>query len=294
MTFRIQPTYEQVITPPTETPTDHTVAPLPEAVQTWLEDLLLLRGVPLHYILPHPNLLPPESIRFFHIDPSWTARLIEGALNAACVGGGQVALSREMVAYIRQRVALRLAERLFKDAPANQPPPTLPQLSGMLIRSDIIRRWPGLNITAKEGQIALTLARKERLASGLMIVIFAGIPDIVEITEPFEGTRFGVERYQQNDYRLQVRKDDGSFAPGEISVQFRSPNSTVLDIGQLANQVHTKLGLTSSTPLGSARLSLSLQQQPFKQIFGGADAAETTRLQRIENDLAALQSGGGT
>ncbi|MBK9263425.1 MAG: hypothetical protein IPM54_26925 [Polyangiaceae bacterium] len=293
MSFRIQSTFEGLVAPPQGTPDGKIVAGLPPEVQTWLEDLMLLRGVPLHYIVPDPRLLPPESIRFFHIDPTWTARLVDGALAAANVGGSRVALSKPMLAYVRKMVAAGLAQRLF----GNQNEIHLPMLSGMLIRSDLVRRWPGLNVTALEGNQALTLARKERIASGLMIVIFAGVPTRVEIAEPFEGTRFGVE-LKGTAFSIQIRQNNGSFVmenniPKTVAVQPRTGSSGVLDIQQLANAVHTALGLPASTPLGAAMLSLSLQQQPFVQVFAGSDTVETARLQRIQQVLASLQAGNG-
>lgn len=286
MTFRIQPTYESLIAEPVDLPSDHSVAPLPPEVQTWLEDLLLLRGVPLAYIVPDPALLPPESVRFFHIDPNWTARLIDGAFAAANTGGGQIALSKPMLAYLREMVALGLAQRLFP----GQDPVKLPMLSGMLIRSEIVRRWPGLHVTALEGTKALTLARKERLSSGLLIVIFAGIPTRVEIAEPSEGTRFGIE--PEPSPSIQVRKDDGSFQGGTASVTYRAGSTSVLNFEALADAVRIKLNLPTSTPVGSARLSLSLQQQPFVQIFEGSDMVETGRRMRIQNKLAKPVGGG--
>lgn len=286
MTFRIQSTFESLIADPVDAPTDHTVAPLPAEVQTWLEDLMLLRGIPLSYIVPDPRLLPPESVRFFHIDPTWTARLIDGAFAAANTGGSLVALSKPMLAYLRERIALGLAMRLFPD----QPNPQLPMLSGMLFRSEIVRRWPGLTVTALENGQALTLARKDKLTTGLMLVIFAGIPDRVEIAEPAEGTRFGIEPVPS--WSIQVRNDDGSFKGNTVPVAARANSPRVLNVDALANSLRAALNLPTSTPVGSARLSLSLQQQPFVQVFDGNDPIENSRVSRIHNVLVALQGGG--
>ena len=40
---------------------------------------VLLYGVPFHYLVPDERMMPPESIRFFHVDPGWIATLIQGA-----------------------------------------------------------------------------------------------------------------------------------------------------------------------------------------------------------------------
>src|SRR5205085_11506130 len=46
------------------------VAMADELVQ-WIARLVLLYPVPFHYLIPHPALLPPESLRFFHLDDPW-------------------------------------------------------------------------------------------------------------------------------------------------------------------------------------------------------------------------------
>ena len=45
--------------------------------------LVLLYPVPFHYLIPHPALLPSESLRFFHLDDNWVNALVDGALSIA-------------------------------------------------------------------------------------------------------------------------------------------------------------------------------------------------------------------
>jgi len=47
--------------------------PFPPVVISFLGRLCLLHGVPLSYLLPDEKLLPPESLKFFFIDPQWIA-----------------------------------------------------------------------------------------------------------------------------------------------------------------------------------------------------------------------------
>ena len=53
---------------------------LPEVVRTWLARLRMLEGVPFQHLVPDAELLPPESIRFFHLDREWTDALTQGCL----------------------------------------------------------------------------------------------------------------------------------------------------------------------------------------------------------------------
>lgn len=276
------------------------LAEFPDEVSTWFEDLLLLRGLPLSYLLPDPRLLPPESIRMFHVDPTWTARLFDGALAAASFGSFDAAIHAPIVRILHQRAEWNLACRLF---PEEKPETVkLPQLSGLLLRSELVRRWPGLGVSGWEDtgkKRPLALARKDRLAPGLMIVLFAGVPARVEISEPGEGTRFGVELMTNNSLTIQVRNQDGSFrttannqpAP-PVTVQLRDASTGVLDIDALATATGQALG---TSPLAGAHLSLCLQQQPFVQVFQGSGPQESTRIRRLRKGRrgASKTAAGG-
>jgi hypothetical protein len=52
-----------------------------DAIVDWLARLYLLIGVPTDALIPNPALLPPESVRFFYVDPNWLGTLVEGALS---------------------------------------------------------------------------------------------------------------------------------------------------------------------------------------------------------------------
>ncbi len=258
-------------------PPGYQVAALSDDVLDWLADLLILRGVPLSYLVPHPDLLPPESIRFFHVDPNFTAHLIDGALTAADLGAFDRAFHRPIALALRKQAEQRLAGRLFR----NENPKflALPQLSGLLFRSEIVRRWPGLSVTGydKSGDhgSALQLARKDRLAAGLMIVLFAGVPRRVDIAEPFEGARFGAELKPDGTWSIQKRNSDGGFTGNTVTVTI-DKTTRRLDIANLA---------TAASCAGSGHLSLCLQQTPYVQIFQGSGAREKLRIRRIRADF---------
>src|SRR6266545_4609179 len=58
---------------------------LPDIVRTWLARARLLEGVPFQHLVPDSELLPPESIRFFHVDREWTDALVQGALSVGTI-----------------------------------------------------------------------------------------------------------------------------------------------------------------------------------------------------------------
>ena len=51
----------------------------------WLASLRTLGQVPFQYMVPSEDMLPNETIRFFHVDRNWLDSLIDGALSVALV-----------------------------------------------------------------------------------------------------------------------------------------------------------------------------------------------------------------
>ena len=100
---------------------------LPEAVSSWFEHLILLEGVPFHYLVPDERMLPVESIRFFQMDPIWMECLVDGAFSV-----GRVLQSDHGL------------DQLQKQNHINKLLPK--QVSGFLIRSDVVAGWPGLQV----------------------------------------------------------------------------------------------------------------------------------------------------
>ena len=64
---------------------------LPAYATAFLAHLRLLVGVPFEYLVPDTELLPDESIRFFHLDRSWTDRAVDGVLAVGKVGSREQA-----------------------------------------------------------------------------------------------------------------------------------------------------------------------------------------------------------
>jgi hypothetical protein len=52
----------------------------------WLARLRLLEGTPFRYLVPSEEMLPNESIRFFHVDRNWLDALVDGAISVGRLG----------------------------------------------------------------------------------------------------------------------------------------------------------------------------------------------------------------
>jgi hypothetical protein len=153
------------------------------AVRDWLIRLRDLVGVPFAHLVADNRMLPPESLRFFHVDPNWTGTLVEGALSVG------LAHTFDLVA----------DDLLF--GPHGQAP--LPErsapLTGVLVRSKLVSGWPALEVrpyTAARvtpGEKALPVLRREHLADEVLLVLVEGVPGRVEIAEPQQGVHFGID-----------------------------------------------------------------------------------------------------
>ncbi|GHG50750.1 hypothetical protein [Streptomyces griseocarneus] len=153
------------------------------AVRDWLAGLRDLAGVPFAHLVPDARMLPPESLRFFHVDTDWTTTLVEGALSVG------LAHSFDLVA----------DDLLFgPHGKAPLPEPAAP-VTGLLLRSKLVSGWPGLEIRpypnprTTDGETALPVLRRETLADDVLLVLVEGVPARVEIAEPQQGVHFGID-----------------------------------------------------------------------------------------------------
>ena len=170
--------------------------PIPDVVTSWLGRVHQLYGLPFNLVVPDARALPPESIRFFFLDPSWMAALTDGALSvgrATTLDADHDAAVAEVVhaAAATARHAVR-ARALGRDPVA----PRGGALSGFLLRSAAIASWRGVEI-AVYGDAARTdqlpFVRLDRLSDNVLLCIVDGTAAAVRFTQPIEGLQFGVE-----------------------------------------------------------------------------------------------------
>jgi hypothetical protein len=143
--------------------------PLPAYVAHALARWRLLEELPFRYLVPDAGMLPPESIRFFSLDPAWSDALADGALAVGGDGSREQAQAGGVL-----RTAYRLADRhlpLVRDvargrvtlrtAMAGLPAATddttatatatddaPAPVTGFLLRSAAVTGWPGIQVRA--------------------------------------------------------------------------------------------------------------------------------------------------
>jgi hypothetical protein len=223
--------------------------PLPDALRSWLLDLRLLRRVPLCYLVPDARLLPPESIRFFNVDQMWIDRLIDGVYSAATVGTVDVIFTYGFLGAVRNALdddLAKLASTLSPDVPWR---PGDDPMTGCLIRSELVRRWPDLIVTAyqkagglQQGKIIpptspLAVLRAETLSPDIFIALFGGMPKQVQITEPRVGMRFGVDVDNNGKNFIHLRQADGSQDGTQKYVDFENAQRRTLNFSKLLSDI---------------------------------------------------------
>jgi hypothetical protein len=316
--------------------------PAPDDVSAWLADLQALVGVPFAYLVPDSRMLPPESIRFFAVDPNWTAALVDGALSIAATTAPAAAASEALrpgaLTAARQAAASRLRAPAAPQPAAPAPRPAAaaprpaaaadepatptdepatptdepatptdepatptdepgaadepaaaadesaagvtPTYSGFLLRSAAVADWPGMQVNGyadpQAATPALPIVRLERLAPTILLALFAGMIQRVDLTEPGQHLSFGVVPLS-GGLSVQLRSVEpataGAQLAGDPTVTVRcrpDPNRTVLDVTATVAAVEQGLGVSSLSPSG---LGLQLLQPPPSQTFTTAAVA---------------------
>ncbi|MFC7740076.1 hypothetical protein ACFQXA_02625 [Nocardiopsis composta] len=105
------------------------------ALAPHLERLALLDGVPLRHLVPHPEMLPPESLCPFRTDPAWIDALLAGAASS----GGTCPGPEARIDDALRTAAVRAAR------------PHRPE-AGLLIRSRLVEAGPELPVAASTGE----------------------------------------------------------------------------------------------------------------------------------------------
>ena len=229
----------------------------PEEIQTWFKRLGLLYGVPFNYLVPSEQMLPIESIRFFWLDWFWVECLLDGAFSIG-----------------------RVRESDRQQDMANRPL-EVKQITGFLMRSEVVAGWPDLQVDASDSNIAgdgfipavskLPLLRCDRLSENVLICLFEGEIQTVDISLKPEGLHFGFN-HDENDNLWRELRDRNGLEQSEWKVEpipRKDAEKQVINIESLADKINTELanqGITFN-PFTSAQFALQMIQGAQKVRF---------------------------
>jgi len=255
---------------------------IPADIEEWLGRLMLLYGVPFHYLVPEEDMLPPESIRFFYLDPGWLKCLLEGACSV-----GRSNRADDLVDQHLRNHFLDLAAKKAKKLRADKEGTLNWPLTGFLLRSRVVEGWQGLEmngvgVDAQGNRLVLEPLRIDRLNPEIMLCIFNGKVIDIEFTQPPEDMHFGAAAKDETYQKKQLRKlpSGDSFGPTKaISVPIRHHHNSqrehnrVVNVHKLATEMKDALtqanALDATTPalFTSAEFGVQMVESPGKASF---------------------------
>lgn len=275
----------------------------PGELRRFLARLRLLHGVPFNYLVPDAQLLPLESIRFFHVDRAWTDAAVQGALSVGTIT--TVDRGQLEAVYPRIRDEVDETERTIRRPQGEErlqgPAGTI---SGFLMRSRVVSGWPNLHVRAYSRDVAnddaltteaeshpsrLKVLRLERLAPAVLLALFDGVPAVVHIEEPRQGIQCGVRMEasapsQPHRAKLRVR-DNLTGEPvspaalttaNAVDVPFRKNAPGVINLTALRERLAAKAPHAGGA-LDPHEYALQMLRFPVRQVFGDPNDTEDKR-----------------
>lgn len=256
-------------------------------VNSWLAGLKTLSEVPLHYLVPDLEaMLPKQSIRFFQLDMNWTRSLTDGAFSLGRVTTADLKQDEESHSIIDLQADH--SARLLRNNPApdwdsENGEESRESITGVLIRSDIIVNWPGLEVEAfgedcnglLEADHRLPLIRMQRLADNILMCLFEGNIARVDIHPPAEGLHYSIDESKQ---AMKIRNpqsgryDDDPKYVGIINKE----KPGVLDIDSLAKEIRLQFEAIDKDSFTCAHFAMAIisesNQVSFLKNSTSADA----------------------
>jgi hypothetical protein len=282
---------------------------VPADILRSLARLRLLEGVPFSYLVPDAELTPPETIRFFYLDRNATDALVQGALSVGTVNSVDRVELAQLHQIVRDEVdaAERLVRMKDSDAPQidaqGRPIGAAGPITGFILRSRLVSGWPGMHVrayatdTRPDDQTApdmdsspdrVRLLRMERLAPGVLFVLFDGVPAVVHLEEPRSGIQFGVRLDPAADPSSQTavvtvrdvaHPNNGPLMvggkPRTVPVRFRANGAPgVINMKQLNDALVAVPGTNMGSTIDAAEYAMQMLRFPLRQVFGDTTVAQ--------------------
>jgi hypothetical protein len=244
----------------------------PAAIVQWLARLALLEGVPFNYLVPDERMLPPESLRMFHLDRAWVDALVDGAFSIGRGTSADLALDATQQSAVRALVETQRRQVRRNPVPATAPPPnTTGEITGFLLRSAAVAGWPNAAAAgfADADRLAeVSLLRSVRLGGNVLLCLFDGVVDVVAVHEPPGQLHCGVEG-KPGSFTTTLREVVGTAPghqydppPGEAAIMARADART-LQVAASAKSIKDTLNTRFSqglTLFTSAEFALEMVQ----------------------------------
>jgi len=257
---------------------------------SWLADLHELRKVPFDHLVADERMLPSESLRFFYVDNNWIELLVNGALSPGMHSTRDTAFIDMMMGSIRAAIDAALQTRWKAITGMDLIPPVntdvfdLP-VSGILMRSAMVSGWPGLVVQAFQKGAMLKNIRMERLSPTVLLCLFLGVPDTIQVDEPQHSLRFGVDDNGNTELRqltdpvgkpldktIKVRNTDKDTGKDYMRKDAQGKDTRTINIAAPDGKSGLEPDLlpllnVSADHFGAAAMAIQLVQAPEQLIF---------------------------
>ncbi|KAI4185102.1 MAG: hypothetical protein LQ346_005979, partial [Caloplaca aetnensis] len=269
-----------------------------EIIHEWISDKLFLSGVPAHYLVTDPShlastpipfsskepiQLPPEALRFFHIDDAWLDCLIDGALSVA----NHFSVEEDTV-----RLKIKEVYNTFLRTPVEGTTLKAPiPRYGFFLRSALVKAIPDLRVTITcrkiENNVVMEdpnrtpLIRLTKMDDHTILALLDCLPEEIYkilLVQPPHQQRFtapiagnGVPYTLKRLYTRGAPAEWPSFAtpPSEIA-EWYDPASRVVRIPKFVESLKSALPFTTpaapafDADIGSAVVALELNDRNYQ------------------------------
>jgi hypothetical protein len=232
-------------------------APLPDVVSNWLGRLVLLYGVPFNYLVPDERMLPPESLRFFEIDPLWMDCLMDGAYSIGRSTSTVATNDELMLDTIRQNAidaARKQRANWLNQAGGGLVPGSRGStISGFLLRSEVVKAYPGMNVRAFAGKDVTdetnqtAILRLESISPSVLLGLFDGSFGHLAIRRAPEAMHFGLDVKDDTSFYKVLRNVRSGDPSTSLPVTLRDGSKQVIQLDKLASSMAGPLGVTKVT-----------------------------------------------
>lgn len=214
----------------------------PPVLNEWLDLLWDLEGIPFNYLVPDERLLPPESLRFFTLDPDWMTCLVHGAFSI----GRDAGADHWQEAHDGHPIVQHL------DA---QDP-----ISGFLLKSEVASGYPGMQIEVygREAGLAQQLTvLKRQLSPDIVLCLFTGELKEVRFHLKPDVLHFGFEQKSDGSFIKYLHDPEGREREESIAVEINGA-TRVVELAGLFDAV--KLDWGNPAEFGSGHFALALME----------------------------------
>ncbi|KAF5692007.1 hypothetical protein FCIRC_193 [Fusarium circinatum] len=243
-------------------------------VVAWVYDALFLANIPWYHLVMEPSSLPPNSIRFFYVDPTWLNAYLDGALSI----GNHVEGDQDSV---RAAIKALLQKPFTTENTESEHKPQVP-ISGLLLRSPLVADFQDLGIQAPRGpdDSRAPILRRVKLAPDILLVLFDRALTNVEFPQ-------GIEICQPPHEQCFLAYN-GKVENGKIEMAYRNitTNSTSSDNVPMA-PIAERVSKPSETILNS-QCGIILAENLAKDVYGFLTHRENTTFSESSPSSALL------